>query len=68
MKGQEMKGQELHDRWNAAEAIATVEQIAKANKAVEEHMNEYGHSYAEMLTHIVEDEAKAKAQSFNEKE
>lgn len=56
MENQELmqRGEELHQRYLEADATATLSQAKAANQAVEQHLSEYGYSYAAMLIDIVE--------------
>ena len=47
------QGERLHQQYLANLEAATAEQIEQANRAVEQHMGEYGHSFAHELNTIL---------------
>lgn len=48
------RGQELHDSFIEADDRATAEQRVRASAIVEQHLNEYGWSYAEEIQKLMQ--------------
>lgn len=56
MKREEImkQGEQLHQEYLEALRKASTEQMAEANREVQEHLSEYGHSFANAITGATE--------------
>ena len=57
MKGEELmkRGEDLHERFLEVGRKTTPEQREMARRIVEQHLSEYSHSYAAVITQLVEE-------------